>query len=375
MKNSRHSQFGFSLLGMAALLAYVLACRPAFSPDGSKVLIPVANETNQDMALVLYDRGSGKSEVVFTAHKAEEQFPPVSATWLPDGKRAAVICGHPGNPGSVHVLTLPLGASQPVRMFDLDLGEESESTVFLPPVTSGSYLFLAQKSIHRINLQTGEMKTSEVFAAEEDGTIMLTGQGNQIFYVGGQPAREDQTADFTFGRLDPESLKLAPIAKLPAAEFGDLSPYFAVTPDGAQAVFPSSRQRQLAILKNKALAKKIQLQGRFEKGLLGNVVWSAGAKTIFAAFSLKTGDSDLLNVGILEVAVETGDMKFYPLFHAAEDGLEFLHQVAISPDGRYVAASSALLEKIKPEIRALYLLDTANPDRKYTRIPLILPRY
>jgi hypothetical protein len=63
-------------------------------------------------------------------------------------------------------------------------------------------------------------------------------------------------------------------------------------------------------------------------------------------------------------------MRETPLFQLSgslNDSVACLLQIALSPDGKTIAASSALCEE---EEHALYLVDITSSKRKVTKIPI-----
>lgn len=112
--NCRHHTL--ALIALAALTIYVLACRPSFSPDGSKVLFPCIDPETKSASVVLYDRTTKKSEHVFALPGAggSKDAPVLSAQWMPDGKQAIVIW-HAEESKSFQVVVLPLGSRNPTR--------------------------------------------------------------------------------------------------------------------------------------------------------------------------------------------------------------------------------------------------------------------
>ena len=61
MKRERLLHVVLAVVGIGALTAYLVACRPAWSPDGSKLLFPYLNPETKEVAVALFDRETGKA--------------------------------------------------------------------------------------------------------------------------------------------------------------------------------------------------------------------------------------------------------------------------------------------------------------------------
>ena len=74
-----------AVIGVGVFIICVLACRPAFSPDGKKVVLPVFEVESKQTTVMLYDRETRRVERIFTRpHQNDQVY--ASAVWTPDGK-------------------------------------------------------------------------------------------------------------------------------------------------------------------------------------------------------------------------------------------------------------------------------------------------
>ncbi|MBI4327968.1 MAG: hypothetical protein HY674_22285 [Chloroflexi bacterium] len=378
--NSRHQTL--ALIAMAALTIYVLACRPSFSPDGSKVLFPCLDPETQSASVVLYDRTTRKSERVFALPGAggAKEAPVLSAQWTPDGKQAVVIW-HDEESKRFQVVVLPLGGRNPTRFFQVPEvkgtasrpGDSALMSLVIPPPIVGRHLFLGGESLLRLDLETGEIKTEKI---SQEG-IYLTREGAQVYYFAG----EDDEAEV--GRLDTEKLTRTPLLQLKAKEQGEeFSPFLAFTKDGARIAVTRGKEAnaQLLIYRGRQLEKTIPIGSEKQPMALGNSLWSPDGKTIYAAAVLKpTGPAKDFQFAVCEVPVQGGDVRIIPLFvidgsKGLDDAANMFFQIALSPDGKTLAASFPFLdqEKVKAEDRALFLINLASGSRKVTRMPIPL---
>jgi hypothetical protein len=357
-----------ALTGLIALAAYVLACRSAFSPDGSKILFPAAAAKDQHASVILYDRETKKAETIFSIAlgvPAGEFM--MSAQWTADGKQAVIAW--PEEEAGLRVMLLPVEAKGPAMLFILPEVNEQWQSLVIPPPVVGHHLFIGGKAVHRLDLASGQIATNE-----HKHELVLTKHSNEIYYMSG----EDEV--FSIGTLDKEKLVPIPRLQLKKADVGELSPFICLTGDSARIALLGERDEQqtLRIYRGKDLEKTVVLGEIAKIGRLGNTQWSPDGKTVYAACAQKLAE-DRLQLGVVEIALNAEGLRQIPLLQIAsgkDEEVVFRFQIALSPDGQCVAASPTCLEtdKLKPEDRALYLIDLGSPQRKVTKAPIPGPR-
>jgi Tol biopolymer transport system component len=74
-------------IGLLAFLLYVLACRPSFSPDGTKILVPIHDPAHTNTAVWVYDRGQQTWTKVYES--AGTYILPY-VNWTGDGQQAVI---------------------------------------------------------------------------------------------------------------------------------------------------------------------------------------------------------------------------------------------------------------------------------------------
>ena len=95
------------LLGILGMLASMLACRPSWSPDGSKILFPYYDPETHDVGVALYDRATGKARSLFARQSARWDDRVVIGQWERGGERAVLFSGER------ELLTLPVDSPRP----------------------------------------------------------------------------------------------------------------------------------------------------------------------------------------------------------------------------------------------------------------------
>jgi len=366
-----------TLFGFVALLVYVLACRPSFSPDGTRVVFPIIEEKTKVTSVALYDLKKRTLETIFTSPEKTDNY--LVAQWLPDGKQVLVN-------GASFIAILPLGSSNPTRFIPMK-EELDEDSLIIPPPVIGKYQFIVSEMsaeekdangktvsvkkpvLLRANLET--MQVQDVTQDDEEMNIVV--KGNQLYYIAKPTRGEDNVIEL--GRLDTEKLSRNPISQLREEEYGEIFGFLAPNSDGGRFALTAKFEeaRRILLVKGNALEKLIPIM---EKDIeIGNIEWAPDEKTLYAAFAKDMKEDNRWQYGIMEVPVNGGGMRSTYLF-TGQDGdragtLAF--QIALSLDGRRIAASSTCLEGIKPEDRALYLIDLRSSKRNVTKIAIPPP--
>lgn len=380
MNRERLLHIVLAVVGIGALTAYLVACRPSWSPDGSKVLFPYLDPGAKRAGIALYDKNTGKTSSIFSrpleGGSPNAMFSCPWAQWDRKGERAVVVWANagPGTPDEFHVQVLRIGAKEPDRKFVLrNVG------VFLPgmplPEVQGS-LFAAGDALVRMDLQTGAVERRKLQGRKD---VVLVGHGDQIHYCaqlgGPKPAYE-------IGTVDPKKLVLRPGLKLRSEDVGEIFPLITVAKDGSAIAIPSKKGKkyQLLLVAGDQLQKTITLELSSETHELGNLQWSPDGKTIYAALVARMKDQRSFELGVAEITVKTGGIRVTRLLRGRwEDTdtemLRLFFQVALSPDGKTIAAApTCFLGKLEDEKdRALHLVDLTTPDRKVTKIPVPVP--
>ena len=350
-------------------LSAVIACRASFSPDGSRVLFPFFDPARKQSAIALHDLRNGKTELVFSvsvAGKGDDFI--LAPQWTSDGRQAIVVSLNDSKRLWVHLL--PLGSGTPSRLFVLDL-EKDQTAALLgpPPLVGGRYLFLGGSSVNRLDLETGE-----VIASELGKDIALVGQDEVIYYL------KDADKAREVGKLEHEgaweNLRLAPLVTF-GGEKGELGAFLAVDREGARFALSEKQEAGAAVViaSLRQPERRLSLGPQAEAGIPGNLLWAPDGRRIFAAYARTTPEKKI-EFGACEVALEGGQVRRMPLFAAAATGNKdidqalFFFQIALSPDGKTLAASSALLDELDPADRSLWLIDVGGAERKVTRVAL-----
>ena len=368
-----------TLLGVAALVVYVLACRPSVSPDGTRVVFPIIYQNTNKVSVVLYDLKKKALETIFDVPGAKDEFLAYSAQWLHDGRQVLIN-------GVSSIMILPLDLPKPTRFIPLKYVLDPY-TLALPPPVVGDCQFLAGQtsaeydkgntsgdkkySFLRVNLDTGE-----TLSAPSRGQCFLSGSGGQVYYVAETPDDDDKS--YEVGRLDTDKLVQIPMLHVKETESGEITPFLAPSKDGSRIALAGKLQHasRILVFRNGALERTIAVGSEESSITVGNAEWAPTGDTLYVAYTKKPAKEDNSQYGVLEIPVNGGEIRSMPLFTGKDDNDPLLFfQIALSPDARQILTTSLCLDDkaIKAEDRALYLIDLKSPSRKVTKLAVPFP--
>jgi len=375
MKRSKLLHVVLTTIGVGALLAYVMACRPSWSPDGSKILFPYSDRESEVRGIALFDKTTGKTRSVFVlpaegklAEGEAENVPVVQ--WDSQGKRAIVIWGDKA--GGTHIRIQPIDSAAPARDVLLKSHGEPPFTWAPLPEVDGSLLITGRSTLLRVDVETGKVAEAKLKGADD---YVLFGTKNRAYYVrmvsGAEP-------DYEIGTVDARRLVVTRERTLGKEDVGELSPFFSLSVDGSTIAVPGSKENKyyIHIISQSRLQNSIPLELSPETATLGNLQWSPDGKTIYAAVGTGLKDRDRIELGVGEITVATGAMRMTRLLRVAKPEHEEIilvgFQIGLSPDGKTIATSPTyLLDAVDDEADcALYLVDLTTPERRVTKVPI-----
>lgn len=329
MKSNRFRDLACAMVGVGGLLAYILACAPAFSPDGSRVLFTSFSKKPDAVSIVLYNLRSHQLQTVFSQPGGvdKDMSGLMLGRWSSDGKRIIVIWQ---DEKRLSALALPVdgeGASQFYKLPEQGTDQDGPIAVcmYFPPPVVGEYLFLPGRQLCRLNLQTG----SAVLGTSTNGFV-LRGQGTNVFYM----TRAGQETNMVeIGRLAPDSLTLTPIERIVTSSKNE-GGFWDVAPDGVQVAIAVENPPTIQIHRGGALLKSIPVNVGTNAVELGPLTWAADSKALFACYQVGGAGGS----GVLEISTQSDFQRVMPLC-SKEGKEEIICAPALSPDGKTLAVS------------------------------------
>jgi hypothetical protein len=368
-----------TLLGISGLIVYVLGCAPSFSPDGTKVAFSVMDREAGQTSIVVYDINKNTLETVavFADTKNtgdDDEVLAYSVQWMPRGQQVLIN-------GMSLITIVPVGSQGPARI--LALNEEQVNLPILPPPVIGNYQYILSPienpdTLLQINLQSWETDSNPIKFKGENG--LLFSDGKQLYYFD-KIDNEDQTV-YEIIKLNGEDGTQTVLLQLKEEECGKLMGFFRFNQTGDRFAIGSlyQDQAQIVLFRGNSIERMIPVGAEGSGIKIGNLEWSTDGKSLFAAFTKRLDDEGNAQYGVIEAPLEGGRTHQIPLFtgklYNDEDG-PFFFQIALSPDGRQIAASSLSFvsdsdEDLKPQDRALYLVDISRPEWKVTKVTIPL---
>jgi hypothetical protein len=368
-------------IGVLALFIYVLACRPSWSPDGSKILFRTADSTGLGVALL--DVKTGAARMLFEVpisddSNAKEMIAAVQ--WARDGQRAIAVLID--NVKVTRLLLLPVGSKQPARLVFMEELHAQFEYVTMPLPERNGQLFIPGNKLARVDLETGLVRS---WATDSVEAVSLAEQDGSIVYA--MESRREPKG-WEFGEVDPESLTLRPFLRLEQADlaarieaaglgFKGLSlPHLAPEPHGTRlALKAETSQGDVIVVLDRGGFRQVARTRPEPAGCtIGNLQWAPGGRLLYAVDLMHaTGSDTLVQYSLGEVPLDGGPARLDPIvrfqYASGPNWDDFNYQIALSPDGRRIATMGS------PESREdgapyLYLIDLRSPQRRTIRIPM-----
>lgn len=360
-------------VGWIALLLYILACRPSWSPDGSKLLISYYDPSTDNAGVSLVELATGAARTVFIKSEAPSDYV-ISAQWDQSGEYAILWSDEH------ELLLLPIDSTVPARV--LKLPEDVEWTALPIPEVDGS-LFFTGDAVAKIDIATGE-----VVSRETDLEPGLFVGPSGIFYVSktyDEVPRDGRTHFVTngyeIGRVDERELTLQALFRieqdyLDQADIEELG-YVAVEPSGRRLAFSGSSDAgaPIVLCGLEGIERVVWPALSADEFALGNIEWSSTAGVLYAAALTYEESEDVTQFSLAEISLDESSTRLIPLGRIQERVVDNFYalQIALSPDGSTIAASAAHFENdaLSDADRALFLVELDDPERPITRIPLM----
>jgi dipeptidyl aminopeptidase/acylaminoacyl peptidase len=348
-----------------ALVAAILACRPAFSPDGRRILYAAKDAATGAGCIAVYDRESRTAKVVFATDPAD-QHPPM-AQWTDDGKQAIVLlpkaAGNAGDKG-LAIAIVDLDGERPVLRRMLRGIEQPTDSLVAPVPILGGRLYFGGKTLMRLDLRDGTALRRDLPAGSTD--CVLRRAGDVVYAATLLPGTPKRLA---VGRLDPETLAVTTAFEQAAGEPWSALPMPAISPDGERIAVAAANEGQTewAILVYAHGKREATLTIPGEHVLqVGNIEWMPDNTTMWAVVMRAAATGASIDYSVVEIDVAGNTRREIELLRIAKQGDKqdpasaFLFQFAIAPDGSMLALTTAFLEPVEPEQCGLILVDLAG---------------
>ena len=359
------------VVAMVALLS-MLACRPAWSPDGKQLLfsgVDSGSEAGRRFVAV-YDRETGKAERLLATPPGDSY---VNALWTPDGKRAVVVSGSNGDGLTLSVTSVPPVGDPLVHKVRTNL-EVLDSFVVLGAVVFGDHLFVADQGILRVDLKTGETKRIQVKMPGARSVVVPRGDGLCCIEVE-TPGRQAQKLSWEMTVLDPVTLERSPLLRSKDLADVECTPLPAFSGDLERIAMPSAEKHEVLVFREGKLEVTLPL-GAKDTVKANDIAMSKDGATLYVTVCRSIGNGRFA-WSLVEGTIGGAVIRERRLF--ATDKLEGgdvpgampsgALGLMLSPDARIAALSTFMTPETRPQDEGLYLVDLVGRQRTVTRIP------
>lgn len=360
----------WALLGLVAFTLYVLACRPAFSPDGSKLLLPTFGGPHEASRVLLlnWQKQQWRTLLHLGENIMDEEYP-VTALWSPDGKQ--MIAAWAADDETITICVTPVESPGVTRLFHLDQIPDAMSHLVIPPPVIGDWLYIGGREITALNWRTGESRSIPlpdhlVSGADTNETqILLSPQPNGLYCL------LAKSNGFNIGQVELNPLKIKPVLTLDETNEGVY--FLAVSPNNTQIALAigEAKAQELRIYQDQLLQKTYHFSSPERPVLLGNMAYSPNGQTLYVA-AFEASETKTSDFVVYELPSNGDPMRTIRLFPVQEgdEAVTLLYQFALSPDGMTLAAFGGIHTNTNttPEKNALFLVDLKRADRRIKKI-------
>ncbi|MGK0300127.1 MAG: phosphate transport system substrate-binding protein [Planctomycetota bacterium] len=370
MNTSLRAYQRLAAVAVVAVLACILACRPAWSPDGERLLFTAVDNGGRFVAC--YDRETGMAERVLVPPAGHDS---LNAMWGGDGKCAVVLSGgNRGNPADLGVteVLLPevwLPGVVPKTLRTMWVGNAPESKALVGAVVVARHLFFSTGDIVRLDLDTG---VTESLAARRGERLALMRRGDGLCYVSYVVGRKPgPNGVWEVGSLDPETLQRTRILQSKDFPGVQIWPRPAFSSDLERIAMPSQNCESLIMFREGKIESTLPLGAKHHVHV-NDLVWSRHGDKIYATLSrLAEQPASGYQWSLYEATIGGSMQRETVLF-----GSEAVRMIgtpdhslglAISPDGKTAAMTTAYVSNVAKD-HGLYLVDLSHARRTVTKV-------
>jgi len=358
---------GFAAI--AAFVVYALACRPARSPDSTRITYEYGNKEIKGLALHDLRTGETRSIITFAGRMRDSM---IQNIWIDEriillchqekkaekeNRREIVLYDFDSSTGALlsnHTFPLNGVEASPIVPPALD----AKGNIWLGGIEKGDHGFV------KIDLAE---KTLEAVGPE--GIFVIAEGKDRIFYAKG----DKEKGVIELGVFLPEEEEVSALAIMDDEEFRGCGIPFslAAAPDGSRACTSLTLKngRSLLLFLNYEDGVVTRFDIPLDVKSLGGLAYSGDSRSVWIAYvSREDGKLPCL----AKIDPEEGVTYKTPL---PMKGKEFdtdsgiLLQPVISPDGKKLAINTAYIVK-NPATSGLYLLDLEDRSPAFLELPL-----
>jgi hypothetical protein len=386
-------------VGLTGWMVFILACiGPAWSPDGSQILFVYRDVENSRTAVALYDRETGAVSTILAQPTAREGEMVLHPTWQNDGTRALVavasyVSGVSSEVAACDLISIPIKSSLPVHVHNLGF----TGGCHFPYFQVNGKVYFGGEDLRSVDLETGKVESEQWKAAvqvSKDSPVILSEHNGHIYYergvtrtVSGADSKEKQEEGKEVGRIQLSDLTLKPSFTLwpqDLAAFGVKEADLMVWPSGTGIAMIGSGEegesdKILLAEEDKGVVRVLAPDSDVKPYKLGNLIWSSDGRTLYASAITAGEQKNTLDYWLAEFPLDGSRAHLTKIAHIRSelnDDFQTMFRLSMavsrSPDGNWIAATPAVLDKdtLDDRDRALFLIDLRDPTRPLQRVPI-----
>lgn len=360
-----------------------ISCRPTWSPDGSLIRYPA--RTGSGTAIVEYSVKDKTTRIVHHLGGVDGAAVTVldSATgdWI-------VLEADATEDNVLNVSRLDKTGKETTRHV-VNVGTRAVTLLLGEPIVIGGKVFLSGSSPQTIDLGTGKLEEP---VAKQPGrkpmAIVRRGDGlafADVVAPGFERAGSNMNRNrlWRIGTLDATTMEPTVLVECPSDCTWEIMPYPAFAPKLDRIAVAAYRETDGENSKEREWAILVLREGVVEstialgkKVAAGTVVWGADGSSILATLVRFTGKGYALSLFETDLSGSvTRETKLTAVDESKDadpDSVQLMPlamQPVLSPDGRWVALTTACISEAPAEQAGLLLIDRKDAKREVTRVP------
>ena len=365
--------------------AAIFACRPAWSPDSSRVLYP--GRVDGKLAFAEYHVDTGANRLVMVTEQPKTMAQPLYLT-----NDELLLVSNKSNENQPLLVTRKRIRDTDEKTpgpFEIQTESNAQDFTILPPVVVGNQLFLGGKSLTRVDLDSGSTTRADLPEGAQE--VVLNPRGDGLCYV--TTRQKGKEHEWELGIVDPKTLATKKLFSAPAPKGDDpgwkVLPVPAFNKDLSRVALPGERVKadgqedaEVAILIfHDGKLETVLPLGKSEKKVgVGSLAFSADDATVLAVIARAHGEGQgfaLYERSLRDDVTRETLLLQSPQMAPAQTPavIPVLQmQLSLSPNGKWAAVTTSYVSEDAEQDKALLLVDVSGKERTVKAVEFPAPK-